>query len=127
MWHGFQMSARLDSDNSQAGTFRPTTGSVVFCADGTIEGTVRTKTGSCPNNQVEYITHTEPSTGTWTYSWIAPASSVGPIHFYLAGNAVNHNDMEDAGDHVYTKVVRSQPAERVVHADSSHHLGGSKD
>jgi len=109
VWHGFQMSARLDSDNSQAGTFRPATGSVVFCADGSVEGTVRTKTGTCPNNQIEYITHTEPSTGTWTYSWIAPASNVGPIHFYLAGNAVNHNDMEDAGDHVYTKAYVLNP------------------
>lgn len=113
VWHGFQMSARLDSDNSQAGTFRPTTGSVVFCADGSIEGTVRTRTGSCPNNEVEYITHTEPSTGTWTYSWIAPASNVGPIHFYLAGNAVNHNDMEDAGDHVYTKAYVLNPLSAV--------------
>jgi len=114
IWHGFQMSARLDSDNSQAGTFRPITGSVVFCADGSVEGTVRTKTGSCPNNQVEYITHTEPSTGTWTYTWIAPANNVGPIHFYLAGNAVNHNDMEDAGDHVYTASYVLQPASTCI-------------
>src|ERR1051326_5360335 len=101
VWHGFQMSSRLESDNTQAGSFRTTSGNVVLCADPIVpEGVPRFKT--CPNNEVEYIPHTAPAMGTWTYSWVAPAADVGPIHFYLAGNAVNLNDQPDEGDHVYT-------------------------
>jgi uncharacterized protein (TIGR03437 family) len=107
VWHGFQMSSRLDSTNAQAGTFTTGPGSVVFCDNGTTEGVPRLKT--CPNNQVEYITHSEPATGTWTFKWTAPATDSGPVRFYLAGNAVNHDDHEDGNDHIYTRGYVLQP------------------
>ena len=105
VWHGFQMTARLDSDqvNGQAGSFRFTDSSLlVLCDDGSVEGYIR-RGNACPANApVEFIEHAAPSNGTWSFTWMPPASAVGPVHFYIAGNAVNNNDQPDAGDHVYT-------------------------
>jgi hypothetical protein len=38
---------------------------------------------------------------TFTFTWNAPATDVGNITFYVAGNAAN-NDNDEAGDHIYT-------------------------
>ncbi len=38
---------------------------------------------------------------TFTFTWNAPATDVGNITFYVAGNACNNNGNE-SGDHVYT-------------------------
>jgi uncharacterized protein (TIGR03437 family) len=104
--YGFQMSARLESDlaNGQAGDF--TVGDlntqIVLCDDGSI------KIKSCPaKSQVQFIEHAYPagsqvSTTPYTFTWTPPATNVGRVHFYVAGNAVNGNIMADAGDHVYT-------------------------
>jgi uncharacterized protein (TIGR03437 family) len=114
VWHGFQMSARLESNltNGQAGTFQFTSDPtlLVLCDDGSVEGIVRIKNNACPANApVEFIEHSMPSTGTWTFTWIPPANGTVPVHFYVAGNAVNNNDQPDAGDHVYTKEYVLRP------------------
>ncbi len=100
--YGFQMTARLENDlaNAQAGRFRSTTGNGVIC-DG--EGAPRAPNGNCPTSlPVEFIEHTEPSAAPWTFTWTPPATASGPVHFYLAGNAVNGNGAKDQDDHVYT-------------------------
>jgi hypothetical protein len=71
-----------------------------------------------------YITHTglsSPSPGTATttnpavfnYDWTAPASNVGPIRIYFDGLAANNNQMEDAGDNVYSGMQTITPASAV--------------
>jgi uncharacterized protein (TIGR03437 family) len=111
--HGFQMSARLGSNDSdlairQAGRFSFTSGAGVFVlCDNNIP---RTPSGNCPANfPVEFIEHSAPRTGTWTFTWTPPAADQGPVHFYIAGNAVNGDGTNGPQDHVYTKeyVLRS--------------------
>jgi uncharacterized protein (TIGR03437 family) len=103
--YGFQMTARLESNlaNGQAGDF--TTGGpdqLVLCDDGSV------KIKKCPSaSPVEFIEHAFPagsqvSTTPYTFTWTPPATNVGQVHFYVAGNSVNGNLMADAGDHVYT-------------------------
>lgn len=104
--YGFQMSARLESDlaNGQAGDFNIGAGmsEIVLCNDGS------PKIKSCPAaSQVEFIEHAYPagsqvSTTPYTFTWTPPATNVGNVHFYVAGNSVNGNLMADAEDHVYT-------------------------
>jgi uncharacterized protein (TIGR03437 family) len=101
--HGFQMTARLESNLStaQAGRFSFTSGSGVFVlCDNNIP---RSSSGNCPANfPVEFIEHSTPRTGTWTFTWTAPATNQGPVHFYVAGNAVNGDSTNGPQDHVYT-------------------------
>ncbi len=109
-WHGFQMTARLDSDlTKQAGRFSyaPNTGVFVLCAN----NVPRTPSGNCPASApVEFIEHYQPATTTWTFTWTPPATNQGSVRFYIAGNAVNNNQTNDAGDHVYTNSYVLQPA-----------------
>lgn len=108
-WHGFQMTARLDSDpTKQVGRFSYTSGSGVFvlCQN----NSPRSSSGNCPTNApVEFIEHTQPSQSKWTFVWTPPATNQGTVHFYLAGNAVNLNNQADPGDHVYTASYVLQP------------------
>ena len=109
--HGFQMTARLDSNQvgGQAGRFSYDSGSGVFVlCDNNVP---RTPTGNCPSSfPVEFIEHNAPKTGTWTFTWTPPATSQGPIHFYIAGNAVNGDATNGPQDHVYTASYVLQPA-----------------
>jgi uncharacterized protein (TIGR03437 family) len=108
---GFQMTARLDSDqvNGQAGDFNYPSGApmVVLCDDG--NGSVKPPGKPCVKaGSVEFIEHafqspSQVTTTPYTFTWTPPATDVGPVHFYVAGNAVNGNGAADAGDHVYTK------------------------
>lgn len=41
------------------------------------------------------------NTHTFTFNWTAPATGIGPITFYSAGNAANDNGMA-SGDFIYT-------------------------
>jgi uncharacterized protein (TIGR03437 family) len=58
---------------------------------------------------VEFIEHNAPRTGTWTFTWTPPATDQGPVHFYVAGNAVNGDATNGPQDHVYTKSYVLQP------------------
>src|SRR5579871_6787984 len=95
---GFQMSARLDSDlkNGQAGDFTAGTHELVLCDDGSLGGAVKGANGCKVATQVQFIEHDYPagsqvSTAPYTFTWTPPATNVGNIHFYVAGNAVNGN------------------------------------
>jgi uncharacterized protein (TIGR03437 family) len=102
--YGFQMTARLESNlaQAQAGTFQvisPSDKIGVICDN----ESPRVPGRSCPASApVEFIEHNDPATTPWTFSWMPPATASGPVHFYVAGNAVNGNSTEDADDHVYT-------------------------
>lgn len=97
---GFQMTARKASDQAraQAGTFTsPNSRIIVICEDN------RTRRTTCPDNApVEFIEHGEVSTtGVFKFTWTPTSDVSGPVHFYVAGNAVNFNGSEDGGDRVY--------------------------
>lgn len=103
---GFQMTARPKSDpvNSQAGSFTPGPNQIVICENN------NPRIKSCPAAApIEFIEHAYPagttngiSTTPYTFTWMPPASNVGPVVFYVAGNAVNADNKADGNDHVYT-------------------------
>ncbi len=102
--YGFQMTARLDSDqaNGQAGDFTPGPNQIVLCDNGVPKGG-----NGCPASApVQFIEHTNDAflaaATAFTFTWTPPATNAGPVHFYVAGNAVNNNYISDVGDRVYT-------------------------
>lgn len=57
-----------------------------------------------------YIAHKNASsTNSWTFSWTPPATNVGPLTWYIAGNATNGNGTT-SGDAVGTLTLTVQPA-----------------
>jgi uncharacterized protein (TIGR03437 family) len=112
--YGFQMTARLASNltEGQAGNFTAGANQIVICDDNSL----KPATGSCPSaTPVQFIEHAYPagsqvSTTPYTFTWTPPATNVGNVHFYVAGNAVNGNLQADAGDHVYTNNYVLTPA-----------------
>jgi len=111
--YGFQMTARLDSNQTtgQAGDFTAGTNQIVLCDNGALKG----KSGCPTSAQVQFVEHSYP-TGThvgttpYTFTWTAPATNVGPVHFYVAGNSVNNDLQADGNDHVYTASYVLNPA-----------------
>lgn len=96
---GFQMTS-LDGSNTAAGTFTDTS------------GFTQTDFG----NLRFYVEHTETGTfpgttggASWTFDWTAPATDVGPVTFYAAGNEANNDNTFD-GDQIYTTTTTAQPA-----------------
>jgi uncharacterized protein (TIGR03437 family) len=56
-----------------------------------------------------YVEHTLSGTRlgttgsvTFEFDWTPPATNVGDIKVYIAGNAANGNNQDDSGDHIYT-------------------------
>ena len=98
---GFQLTARVQSTNAQTGDLNPADAStLVVCADDSIKST------TCPAAfNTQFIEHSGPKSGTgsgtFTFNWTAPATDVGTVIFYAAGNAANGNGA-DTGDHIYT-------------------------
>jgi uncharacterized protein (TIGR03437 family) len=113
---GFQMTARVSStasgkDPQQAGSFNPgpkpgTSANplIVLCSDNNL------RVGSCSaNSPYEYIEHffnnyqaVYTTSQSYTFTWTPPATNVGNVSFYVAGNVVNYTGQPDSGDHVYT-------------------------
>ncbi|MDX2029922.1 MAG: choice-of-anchor V domain-containing protein [Blastocatellia bacterium] len=101
---GFQLTA-IDDQGRRAGTLVVTDGARMLLGQATVNG-----------NQRQYINHTFAGTSaggaseiSWTFTWRAPAQSVGRVTFYAAGNAANNNDGQ-TGDLIYTKNVSANPA-----------------
>jgi uncharacterized protein (TIGR03437 family) len=106
---GFQMTARLASNPSsgQAGTFNPGSNPniTVLCDDNNFRPTK----GCAAANPVEFIEHyfdaytlVYKTSQSYTFTWTPPATNVGNVNFYVAGNVVNYDGVQDAPDHVYT-------------------------
>ena len=100
--YGYQVSARLGSNETsgQAGSFS-TTGAnqQIICQD----GRARPASGACAAARpIEFFEHSRPSTtNTIELDWTAPATDVGNVRFYVAGNAANANG-QNTGDKIYT-------------------------
>jgi hypothetical protein len=94
---GFQLTA-LTSGNAKAGELANNTGRTTII-----------------NENRQYIEHgiagTFPgqrSTVSWTFNWTAPATSIGAVTFYAAGNQAN-NDGNTGGDQIYTTTLTINP------------------
>lgn len=89
--NGYQLTA-LTAAGAMAGSFTAGTGS-------------QTMIGGSRN----YVGHTSSGiTGTWSFSWTAPATASGQITFYLAFNATNSSN-NTLGDLVYLKTFSVGP------------------
>jgi uncharacterized protein (TIGR03437 family) len=95
---GFQLTARRASEtNAQAGTFAPTDNLTQVLP---------------PSGALQYIEHTQAGTRLgqtgsirFEFDWTPPATDVGEIVFYVAGNAANGNS-QPTGDRIYTNTFR---------------------
>jgi uncharacterized protein (TIGR03437 family) len=113
---GFELASRLaSSPSTQEGAFTAGTNGYtqVICADSNFDESL-----TCPSTAfpLEYIEQTSVGTqdgtvgsGSFTFTWTPPASSVGNITFYIAANAAN-GDGTDEGDHIYTNTYTLTPA-----------------
>lgn len=108
---GFQLSARLVSDETKiAGNFAPNDVARVICDDGSARGVL----APCAVGQPEFAEHfNAPRTNagdgfTFSIDWTPPATDVGDVVFYAAGNAGN-GDGSLNGDRIYTTVRRISP------------------
>lgn len=80
--YGFQAVALSGTDNDQAGSWTPATGTQVT-----------------PLNDRDYIEHSQRSeSNVFEIEWTAPASSVGEIRFYSAGVAADNGGNGSGGD-----------------------------
>lgn len=116
---GFQMTARVSSTAAtkspqQAGTFTSSSNNIiVLCNDDNL----RPSNGCSPDFPYEYIEHffetynvVYTTAQSYQFTWAPPASSVGNVTFYVAGNVVNYDGAADAEDHVYTASYTLTPA-----------------
>lgn len=108
--YGFQMSARVASNNAQAGDFvtPAPSGEQVLCG---AAGTVKPSGKTCPTaTAIQYAEHSRANTsGNFTFDWTPPATDQGTIKIYLAGNSAN-GDGTEKNDTISTEVVTLQSA-----------------
>src|SRR5437764_257394 len=106
---GFQLTARLASNpRTRAGILAPINATTqILCA---LANTLEVPCNANPVSQ--YIEHTLAGSRTtavgagltFQFDWTPPATDVGPIILYAAGNASNANAVE-TGDNIYTTTL----------------------
>jgi uncharacterized protein (TIGR03437 family) len=89
---GFEATARMASDNSQAGNLNPTDGNTQMANAGALQYIEHTLAGTRPGTSGPV---------TFAFDWTAPASGSSDVVFYVAANAANNNNQADSGDHIY--------------------------
>ena len=109
---GFQLTALAGND--MAGSFGTQGGGLTQIVGGVLR---------------DYIEHTTSGTfagqtgsAQWTFNWTAPATNVGPVTFYAAGNQANSNN-GPSGDRLLTATATSQvqpPVEAPFDFDGDH-------
>jgi uncharacterized protein (TIGR03437 family) len=118
---GFELTARLASDlkNGQAGSFTPVDKNTqVVCDSG--------DPAPCKSaSEVQFVTHTDAGTRNGTtgsvvfeFDWTPPATDLGPVRLYAAGNAANGNN-QNTGDRIYMTSIELTPAAATRPAISS--------
>jgi hypothetical protein len=92
---GFELTV-LSPENARAGTLA------------TSNSLTQVLNNDGPDASRQYIEHSESGTfagqrngASWTFGWTAPATDVGTVTFYAAGNQANNNGLSD-GDQIYT-------------------------
>ncbi|MFN0277350.1 MAG: choice-of-anchor V domain-containing protein [Pyrinomonadaceae bacterium] len=116
---GFEMTS-IDSTELGAGIFTSLDGF--------------TSTDIDNSNFRSYVLHTSTGTfpgtsngATWTFDWTAPATNVGPVTFYAAGNQANNNNNSD-GDWIYltnTVTIGPTPTVTDISPNSGPTVGGN--
>ena len=104
---GFQITA-LTSSNARAGVWQ------------SLNDQTRIIEDNLPGFRRQYAEHSDAGTfrgqtggASWTVNWTAPATDVGPITFYAAGNQADNNG-NNSGDQIYTtraSIAPTQPVE----------------
>src|SRR5882724_8503088 len=99
---GFELTA-LDTSDEKAGDLQST------------DGLTQVLNNAGPDSARQYIEHTAAGTfigqqngASWTFNWTAPATDIGVVTFYTAGNQAN-NDGNTSGDYIYRTFVTSAP------------------
>ncbi len=115
--YGFQASVRSAGTDgyktTQAGTFSFTDKTLqVLCGD---EGQLRGSAGCKATQPLEFIEHggggsVATSKNSWTFDWTPPATDVGDIKIYVAGNAGNGDGKSDNKDLISTNVYTLKAA-----------------
>ena len=100
---GFELTV-LDTSDEKAGELQ------------SLDGLTQILNNQGPGSNRQYIEHTSAGTfvgqqggASWTFNWTAPATDVGTVTFYAAGNQAN-NDGNTSGDFIYKTFVASSPA-----------------
>ena len=100
---GFELTV-LDTSDAKAGDLQ------------NLDGLTQVLNNQGPGGARQYIEHTAAGTfinqtggASWTFNWTAPATDIGPVIFYAAGNQAN-NDGNTSGDYIYKTFVASAPA-----------------
>jgi uncharacterized protein (TIGR03437 family) len=116
---GFELTARLaNSTSTQAGGFKSTDSTTqVLCTSTNFRTVQSNTTGTCSTSApLMYVEQTLSGTRlgttgsvTFAFDWTPPATAVGNVTFYVAANAANGNNQDDAGDHVYTATYTLTP------------------
>lgn len=125
---GFQLTARVaSSPSTMAGTFATVdTYTQVICSETNLQifTYLNTNGANCPSKApLQYIEHTgagngtevySPGTGgynnsilrglpyTYNFTWTPPATNIGNLTIYVAGNAGVGNPPTSDGDHIYS-------------------------
>lgn len=100
----------LTSSNGNAGILTPGVGSQL--KNRIIQGVSRVNVVHIENGGAS------PNSHTFTFTWQAPATDIGPVTFYAAGNAANNNGSA-SGDFIYTTNQVVSPATTVGFSDLS--------
>jgi len=100
---GFQLTA-LDPSDEKAGNLQST------------DGLTQVLANAGPGGGRQYVEHNSAGTfigqmgsASWRFNWTAPATDVGTVIFYAAGNHAN-NDGNTSGDFIYRTFVASASA-----------------
>jgi hypothetical protein len=112
--YGFQLTA-IDNQGRQVGT---------FTLPNQVPAQIQQITGIVEGNQRRYVEHTVDGlipttfgTKSWTFTWNTPATRVGKVTFYAAGNGAN-SDSTPSGDHIYTKEVGTYSGTSISNFDN---------
>ena len=101
---GFQLTA-LDSTGASVGTLADVNASITFVTTGLV--------GTVNRSYIEHQTSAYPSAvagsgqADWQIRWTAPATRMGKVTFYAAGNAANGGG--SSGDFIYTTSASMTP------------------
>jgi len=115
--YGFELSARVDSSpkTTAAGLLTPTDAlTQVLCTDGS-----NSPAAGCPastGGTLQWIEHTlagysksgTPPSYSYSFSWTPPATNVGTVTLYAAGNAVT-GALVVTGTHTYVTSLQLTP------------------
>ncbi len=91
---GFGFEALRTSNNTNGGTLSITNSTQTSLKSASVSGSSRTNVVHKLNGGLSANTH------TFSFNWTAPATNIGNIRFWTAGNAANNNN-DSINDYIY--------------------------